>query len=259
MPERHTKHEAEAVLRELPSVLGAFVREDVHGHPREVHLLVRPGPTPRDLARDVRELLEERLGVPVDQRVISIAQLADPDARESVAAGAERVSGQPSGTERLEFRRLESEIGGGRVELRVVLHRGDAEVVGEAREVDAPNAAARAAARATAAAISSTCGRLLRIDVETVSAVQAFDRDHVLVSALAASPMLGRTPRPVVGAHPSGADAREAAVLAVLKATNRLVELALMRQVDAGEPGDRDQPVASSSERSETYSPATES
>src|SRR5574339_1068532 len=73
----HTKEAAEAVLRELPSVLGAFVREDVNGHPREVHLLVAPGPNVKLLAQDVRELLEERLGIPVDQRVISIAQLAE--------------------------------------------------------------------------------------------------------------------------------------------------------------------------------------
>ena len=52
----------------------AFVREDVHGDPREVHLLIRPGPEPRALATDVRELLEERLGVPVAQRITSIAQ-----------------------------------------------------------------------------------------------------------------------------------------------------------------------------------------
>lgn len=77
-----TKARAEAVLRELPSVVDAFVREDVYGDPREVHLLIRPGPEPRDLATDVRELLEERLGVPVDQRIISIAQLrvAAPEA-----------------------------------------------------------------------------------------------------------------------------------------------------------------------------------
>jgi hypothetical protein len=75
-----TKERAEAILRGLPSVLGASVREDIHGHPREVHLLISPGPNPRHLARDVRELLQERLGVPVDQRIISIAQLSsDPD------------------------------------------------------------------------------------------------------------------------------------------------------------------------------------
>ena len=89
MPQRHTKAEAEAVLRELPSVIGAFVREDVYGHPREVHLLVRPGTAPRDLARDVRDLLEERLGVPIDQRIISIAQLA----ADAVGMGSHQVTG----------------------------------------------------------------------------------------------------------------------------------------------------------------------
>jgi hypothetical protein len=76
MTRQGTKEAAEAALRELPSVIGAFVREDVHGNPREVHLLVRAGPNPRHLAYDIRGLLEERLGVPIDQRVISIAQLA---------------------------------------------------------------------------------------------------------------------------------------------------------------------------------------
>src|SRR5690606_20219769 len=71
-----TKALAEAALRQLPSVIGASVREDIHGHPREIHLLVAPGPNPRDLARTGRKLLQERLGIEIDQRVISIAQLA---------------------------------------------------------------------------------------------------------------------------------------------------------------------------------------
>jgi hypothetical protein len=77
MKQIETKAAAEALLRELPSVIGAYVHEDVNGHPREVHLLIGPGPSVRHLARDVRDLLEERLGVPIDQRVISIAQLED--------------------------------------------------------------------------------------------------------------------------------------------------------------------------------------
>jgi hypothetical protein len=100
MTREGTKEAAEAVLRDLPSVIGAFVREDVHGHPREVHLLVRSGPNPRHLAYDVRELLEERLGVPVDQRVISIAQLAEgrtPGPLLADAAGMSRPDGAPTG------------------------------------------------------------------------------------------------------------------------------------------------------------------
>jgi hypothetical protein len=102
-----TKETAEAILRGLPSVLGASVREDIHGHPREVHLLISPGPNPRHLARDVRELLQERLGVPVDQRIISIAQLSsDPDRLPvepsrpgaSLEAGAGSVPRVPNGS-----------------------------------------------------------------------------------------------------------------------------------------------------------------
>lgn len=71
-----TKALAEATLRQLPAVIGVSVREDIYGHPREVHLLIAPGPNPRDLARTVRKLLRERLGIEIDQRVISIAQLS---------------------------------------------------------------------------------------------------------------------------------------------------------------------------------------
>lgn len=78
MEKIRTKEAAESALRELPSVLGAFVREDICGYPREVHILVGPAPNARDLARDVRGLLEERLGLRIDQRIISIAQLVRP-------------------------------------------------------------------------------------------------------------------------------------------------------------------------------------
>lgn len=71
-----TRAAAEEAIQELPDVIGVSVREDIHGHPREVHILIAPGPNPRDLARTVRMLLQERLGREIDQRIISIAQLA---------------------------------------------------------------------------------------------------------------------------------------------------------------------------------------
>lgn len=95
MQKIRTKEAAESALRELPSVLGAFVREDIHGHPREVHILIGPAPNARDLARDVRSLLEERLGLRIDQRIISIAQLVrplDPAGDEAAVGRAEALS-----------------------------------------------------------------------------------------------------------------------------------------------------------------------
>lgn len=234
MPQRHTKAEAEAVLRELPSVLGAFVREDVHGHPREVHLLVRHDTVPRDLARDVRDLLEERLGVPVDQRVISIAQVAAngttlrdalQDAEKMGVDGAGAAEEPPP--TRLALVSIESSRSLGWIETRALLRRGVVEFEGTAREVESAGGGARAGARATAAALSAACEPGLRVDVETVSLVSAFDREHALVSTAAASPLLGRGVRTLVAAQPVGGDAVEAAALAVLKATNRVVALAL--------------------------------
>lgn len=231
MPQRHTKAAAEAVLRELPSVIGAFVREDINGDPREVHLLVRSGTAPRDLARDVRDLLEERLGVPVDQRVISIAQVAANGTTLEDALGGPDASG--GGTEtvaslsRLELVRIESTRSLGWIETRAILKRGDIEFEGRAREVESPAGAARAGARATAAALSEACDAALHLDITSVSLQGAFDREHALVAMTAVSPLFGRTPRTLVGSHTSDGDTVEAAALAVLKASNRVVALAL--------------------------------
>ena len=62
MDKTHTKDAAEAILLELPSVLGAFVREDINGHPREVHVLVGPGPEPRHLARS-RRMVQKQIWI----------------------------------------------------------------------------------------------------------------------------------------------------------------------------------------------------
>ena len=229
--QRHTKVEAEAVLRELPSVLGAFVREDVHGHPREVHLLVKAGAAPRDLARDVRDLLEEKLGVPVDQRVISIAQVASNGgtALEDAMGPADGGVGAQSAPapRRVTLVRIESSRTMGWIESKVLVRRGETEFEGSAREVESPGGAARAGARAMTTALSNACAPALRVDLASVSLIQAFDREHAVASLSAASSLFGRSVRTLVGAHPVETDAVEAGALAVLKATNRVAELAL--------------------------------
>lgn len=257
MTREGTKAAAEAVLRELPSVIGAYVREDVYGHPREVHLLVRPGPNPRHLAYDVRELLEERLGVPVDQRVISIAQLAegrqpgpllaDSAGIASVAAAPQSEDGgvqtlaapaeePPSATPaaaeqqrepRVRFHGISTEAMESRVRIRVTLQLEDEELTGEAFGLDTGPARLRAVAAAALKAVDSTCVGRARFEVEHTSVVRAFERDYVLVNVLASSPYLGRKPIQLVGAQPVEMDAESAAALAALKAVNRILSLIL--------------------------------
>ena len=226
-------------------MIGAFVREDVHGHPREIHLLVRAGPNPRLLAYDVRDLLEERLGIPVDQRVISIAQLApgkEPGpilarrtAERHPIAAAPSVAEEPVPAEsdhpaadaRVRFTGISIESMDKRVSIHVSLDLDGTEYRGEGLGLDSAPARLRTAASATLQAVDATCVGRARFEVEHVAVVRAFERDYVLVTAMVSSPFLGRKPIPLVGAQPVEVDAESAASLAALKAVNRTLSLVL--------------------------------
>lgn len=232
MTRTSTKDAAEAALRELPSVMGAFVREDIFGHPREVHILVTAGPTPRDLARDVRDLLEERLGVPVDQRVISIAQLASSAVqalpiRQLPGMAAIEAAVSQTDEPRLRLTALDVEAGSGRVSVSARMQLGRDEHVGWGAEVETDMGRLRAGAAAVAQAVTHALGDRGRLEVEAVSVVEAFGRDYGLICTQAASPRLGRHPLAMFGAHPLAPDAVEAGAYAALKSANRIVGLLL--------------------------------
>jgi hypothetical protein len=245
-----TKTTAEAILRELPSVLGAYVSEDLEGHPREVHLLVRGGPDPAHLARDVRGLLQERLGIPIDQRVISIAQLAgdppagdqdephdDPDAGhhdQPTASLAPKPSASPvpasaaPAEARPIFSGLESTVTAGHVTVGVRLEWKGETAHGTAEAADTSAGRARAAATATLRCAMAAAGSgHAAFELDFASIVQALDGDYVLVSVLGISDRIGRRPLPLVGAHPIESDVESAAAFAALKAINRVLALAL--------------------------------
>lgn len=224
MAKIHTKQAAEAMLRELPSVLGAYVREDINGHPREVHVLIGPGPDARFLAIDIREMLEERLGVPVDQRVISIAQLAETHFLDQARPTAQPAAAKPL-QGRLRFEALETQTRDGMIIVRVRLSRNEQVVTGECTEVEVPQARLRGAAVATLNAASSATGEKIRLQLETASTVRSFGRDYVLVVILASAPHLGRRPLPLFGAHPIEDVGEQAAAFAALKAINRVIGL----------------------------------
>ncbi|MGH7467893.1 MAG: hypothetical protein ACRENP_07870 [Longimicrobiales bacterium] len=230
MARTHTKEAAEALLRELPSVVGAFVREDINGHPREVHLLIAPGPNPRHLARDVRDLLEERLGVPIDQRVISIAQLAvapedlDLDAASGTGTSVLAPEPEPMVTEpRLRFEALEAQTRGSTVVVRVHLRLNDRTIIGEAAEVDVGRGRLRAAAAAALGAAALACDQRLRFQLDGLTTVRAFGREYALVNVLVSAPSLGRKPVALAGAQPLEDEPDHAAALAALMAINRLI------------------------------------
>jgi hypothetical protein len=240
------KTTAEAALRELPSVLGAYVSEDLEGNPREVHLLVRAGPDPALLARDLRGLLQERLGIPIDQRVISIAQLADKDdgdlerpAAAGAAAGAtaERTPTPRRPEARAIFGGIEATATAGQVTVVVELEWQGRRVRGAADAADTTHGRARAAATATlrAAVALIEGGGELGLELDFATTVDALDGDYALVSVLAVSGRTGRRPIPLVGAQPLENDVESAAAFATLKTVNRVLGAALPAPASAGD------------------------
>lgn len=237
MKRNSTKSAAEAALRELPSVRGAYVSEDLEGHPREIHLLIGDGPDPASLARDVRGLLEERLGIPIDQRVISIAQLAGngneglpPQTPEEPAPGPEAAPGSaaPQLDSRPIFGGIEATTASGHVTVGVRLEWEGRLSTGMAEAVDTQAGRARAAATATLrSAAGAPWNDDLNLELDFASIVQALEGEYVLVSVLAVSHRLGRRPLSLVGAHPVDRDVESAAALAALKAINRVLSAAL--------------------------------
>jgi hypothetical protein len=218
----HTKEAAEALLRELPSVRGAFVREDINGHPREIHLLVGPGPNVKLLAQDVRDLLEERLQLAIDHRIISIAQLAE-DVFESDSGTALADAIEFPQEPRLRFVSVYSEVSEKRLRVRVQLEHGSSTHEGEAVEVDLGTGRLRASATATLRAATAASVKDVRLELDGASQVKAFDREYILVSVLGRSGAFGRKLLQLAGAHAIEEDVETAASLATLKAINRVL------------------------------------
>jgi hypothetical protein len=242
------KNTAETVLRELPSVLGAYVSEDTEGNPREVHVLVRAGPDPASLARDLRGLLQERLGIPIDQRVISIAQLAaegDPPELAALpaaaapaapavsstarpAAATEPTRSTPSPEGRAVFSGIQSSVSAGQATVSVQLEWQASTVEGVAEAADTSHGRARAAATATLrAAMALVESGSVSFELDFATVLQALDGEYALVSVLGVSQRTGRRPLTLVGAQPVESDVETAAAFATLKAINRLLGLAL--------------------------------
>lgn len=232
MAETGIKETAESVLRELPGVVGAFVHPDAFGHPREIHLLIKPGPAPRDFAVHVKSVLETRLRLPIDQRIISIAQLAEEKAADAGRAEGSRETSSrvDPQTPRFRLRGLESDVKGSHVTVRIRLAHDGREMHGEATELESGDGRARAAAVAALNALNTISGESARFGLDFAVQVLAVGQPYVLVAVAVTSPQLGRRSLQLVGAHPLEEDLETAAALAVLKATNRLLGFLLGRK-----------------------------
>lgn len=225
----HSSLEAkvERLLSSLAGVVSARAVIGAQGAVEEIHVLATPAVHPKQVVRNVESALSAGLGIIVDRRMVSVAQVRD-DFLDEVAADAEAVEREAAAraavpeSQRLEFVRYDARLFGiQEAHCRVVLRRGSEEFGGSGQGSNTPQGRAEAAARALFAAVVASRGSD-DVALEGAAIIETNGRTFVLV---AAHGLTGRQTIPLTGAAPLGRSAEEAAILASLQATNRWVEL----------------------------------
>lgn len=241
----------ERLLSSLTGVYSAHVVAGPEGTLREIHVLATPDLHPKQIVRNVESALSAGLGIQIDRRIVSVAQLR-PDAVDTVSGAAvvdveaptptqEAVSepdivaerraypsAPPTATPAVGTRvdermrvvylgydaRIDAEQ---RATCRVTLRAGAEEFTGEGQGPNTLRGRAEAAARAVFAALAM-CRAEDRLGFEGAAIVDSHGRSYALISARALSE---RRPIPLTGAALLDRSPEEAAILASLQATNR--------------------------------------
>jgi hypothetical protein len=209
---------AEVLLGSLKGVKSARVVVSPDGEITEIHVLTEPGLTPKQVVRNVESALLAQLGIKVDHRKISVAQTTDVVPIEPAAA--ERSEDLTTKRRGVLFQRIDvSTVRRNRVKLAVTLEHAGDEVTSEEESADTPTMRIHAAARAAVAALDDIVDKGT-VDLVGVQFVDAFDTRFVFVGV---SILTGRETWLHTGTCEVKRDAEQAAVLAVLDATNRWV------------------------------------
>lgn len=192
------------LLCRMDGVYSAHVVFDGEGQPCEIHVLANRAKNAKSQARDIQSALMAAFGVPVDHRIISVAQ---------VAPGAAPCVGH-----RVRFTSLSVRVEGGCAQITVELSQEERVFTGTARGFATRSARLRSAALATLEALAHYCGgeqlfELVSVEGLTICGAPAVAR-HILCSD---------------GLHLLGsafveADPDTAAVHCVLDALNRRLE-----------------------------------
>lgn len=224
MPDSLSRSPSQAQIEELVGSLTgiasarAVVTSD--GRVIELHVLATTSLHPKQVVRNVESALNAGLGVEVDRRVISVAQVEGAERPRGGQSGEESVSGDEPEVDigRFVFMGFEAtRPGSRRARCAVTLGLGDDRFHGAGEGPDTLQGRAEAAARAVVQAVANASGEDL-IGLEGARVIETDGRRYVVVAAH----LVNRRPAlELSGAAVLDRSPEEAAILATLQATNR--------------------------------------
>lgn len=214
-----SQHQIERLLGSLAGVVSARVLLDYEGRIRELHVLATPDLHPKQVVRNVESALSAGLGVEVDRRVVSVAQIeAGQERREATDAAPVPGPAPSADAGRVVLVDFDStRAGAQRARCTVTLERGGVRYSGTAEAADTLQGRAEAAAEAVLQAVSGMPGGAA-LGFEGARVVETEGRSYVLVAARV---MDVRPALPLSGAALMDRGPEEAGILAALQATNR--------------------------------------
>jgi len=213
-----SQHQIERLLSSLAGVVSARVLLDYEGRIRELHVLATPDLHPKQVVRNVESALSAGLGVEVDRRVVSVAQIESTEPVEpsiEAAAVSSVSSADPSRVVLIGFD--SSRASAQRARCTVTLERAGVRYSGAADGADTAQGRAEAAAEAVLHAVAGMPGGA-SFGFEGARVVETDGRRYVLVAARV---MDRRPPLALSGAALLDRTPEEAGIMAALQATNR--------------------------------------
>jgi hypothetical protein len=174
----------------------------------EIHVIVSGERSPKQVVRDIESILMARLNLPIDHKIVSVAQTDGmvrpvPNARFLLVEVGMTVSGKG-------------------MEAKVTLEREGEQYTCTRQRPYSTETQLRLVAEATAGAIEMGIGEGLSISIDDIRCIQSSDRT-IIVSAIRLAG--GRREESYVGAVISNNDIWRAAVTSTLDALNRRLSL----------------------------------
>jgi hypothetical protein len=205
--ERIAVSEVEAVIRQLRDVIGARVVADNAGVIQEIHVLSQGEKSPKQLVRDVESALQARLGITLDHKKVSVAQVQGPHRPAPEAASP-----------RLQFSDVSISLAGQTAEATVHIRLQDGVYEGSAQGSSSTAGQVKTVAAATLKAIQAClpANQMMMVEDAVVTTVGGHQVVTVVVT-LGGS----RSDEVLCGSSLVRQDTVKAAVFATLDAVNR--------------------------------------
>lgn len=204
----HTQiQEYESFINKIPGVLSSKIIVNDQGNIVELHILAGAGRNPKQISRDVQSALIARYGIPLDHKVISIAQIQDES---SICRSNSRLA----------LKNIQLSMEDSQIEAKVVLMKDDKLFEGASRGLNFTQGRLRTLAEATINAIQQFLGSEYAF---SVTGIQQTIISGKPVCVVAVSHVTEQGENFLVGSSPVGNDDNKAVVKAVLDALNRRI------------------------------------